>query len=89
MRRPQFHCKTHSEITDVMFELLSLIIIERGGEDKRTLGLGGFEAARGKALEPWRSRQDKSHLCDRKRKGREKNSGRYSRTERNGETEAE
>lgn len=48
MRRPQFHCKTHSEITDVMFELLSLIIIERGGEDKRTRGPGGAEAPGGK-----------------------------------------
>lgn len=36
-----------------MFELLSLIIIERGGEDKRTPGLGGFEAPGEKVLEPW------------------------------------
>lgn len=34
-----------------MFELLSLIIIERGGEDKRTHGLGGFEAPGEKMLE--------------------------------------
>lgn len=53
MRRPQFHCKTHSEITDVMFELLSLIIIEMGEEDKRTHGLGGFEAPGEKMLELW------------------------------------
>lgn len=38
-----------------MFELLSLIIIERGEEDKRTHGLvgGSFEAPGEKVLEPW------------------------------------
>lgn len=74
-----------------MFELLSLIIIEKGGEDKRTRGLGEFEAPGEKRLEPWGwgGVGDRSHLCDRKRKGRKKNSGIYSRTETNGETEAE
>lgn len=72
----------------MIFELLSLIIIERGGEDKRTPGLGGgvVEAPREKALEQRGSGQEKSHLCDRKRKRREKNSGRCSRTETNGKT---
>lgn len=50
LRRPQFHCKTHSEITGVMSELLSLIIIEEGGEDKRTGRLGRFVALEEKVL---------------------------------------
>lgn len=72
-----------------MFELLSLIIIERGREDKGTCGLGGFETPGGKALEQWGRGQEKSHLCDTERKGRGTFSGRDSGTETNGETEAE
>lgn len=75
-----------------MFELLSLIIIEKGGEDKRTRGLGEFEAPGEKKLQPWGAGAGwvtESHPCDRRRKGREKNSRMYSRTETNGGTEAE
>lgn len=48
--------------------------------------MGGVEVPGEKALEQRGSRQEKSHLCDRKRKRREKNSGRCIRTETNGKT---
>lgn len=48
--------------------------------------MGGVEVPGEKALEQRGSRQEKSRLCDRKRKRREKNSGRCIRTETNGKT---
>lgn len=62
-----------------MFEFLLLIIIERGGEDKRIYGFGGFEVLGEKVFELWGRGWEKNYFCDRKRKGREKNLGRYSR----------
>lgn len=66
-----------------MFELLSLIIIERGGEDKRTHGLGGLRHQEKRGWS-YRGGERESHLCERKR---EKTQGDTAETETHGETE--